>query len=321
MTLTPIRQTLITLLSDGQFHSGEQLGEQLGISRAAVGKHMAALKELGLDLFSLTGKGYRLAVPMALYDQAQLQALAPTAPVHCFPVIDSTNQYLLERVNQLQSGESCLAECQTAGRGRRGKPWVSPFGCQLILSMYWRLEQGMAAAMGLSLAVGVAVVQALESLGYTGVELKWPNDLYYQGRKLAGILVEMSGSAGASCNLVIGVGLNLAMPAREGERIDQAWSELRHIQPELVDRNLLAARMLGHLQQAMLTFEQQGLSHFVDDWNRLDHFAGRPVRLLMGEQEIRGIARGIDDRGALRLETSEGIKFYLGGEISLRRGD
>jgi BirA family biotin operon repressor/biotin-[acetyl-CoA-carboxylase] ligase len=321
MTLTPIRQTLITLLSDGQFHSGEQLGEQLGISRAAVSKHMAALKELGLDLFSLTGKGYRLAVPMALYDQAQLQALAPTAPVHCFPVIDSTNQYLLERVNQLQSGESCLAECQTAGRGRRGKPWVSPFGCQLILSMYWRLEQGMAAAMGLSLAVGVAVVQALESLGYTGVELKWPNDLYYQGRKLAGILVEMSGSAGASCNLVIGVGLNLAMPAREGERIDQAWSELRHIQPELVDRNLLAARMLGHLQQAMLTFEQQGLSHFVDDWNRLDHFAGRPVRLLMGEQEIRGIARGIDDRGALRLETSEGIKFYLGGEISLRRGD
>lgn len=321
MTLTPIRQTLITLLSNGQFHSGEQLGEQLGISRAAVGKHMAALKELGLDLFSLTGKGYRLAVPMALYDQAQLQALAPMAPVHCFPVIDSTNQYLLERVNQLQSGESCLAECQTAGRGRRGKPWVSPFGCQLILSMYWRLEQGMAAAMGLSLAVGVAVVQALESLGYPGVELKWPNDLYYQGRKLAGILVEMSGSAGASCNLVIGVGLNLAMPAREGERIDQAWSELRHIQPELVDRNLLAARMLGHLQQAMLTFEQQGLSHFVDDWNRLDHFAGRPVRLLMGEQEIRGIARGIDDRGALRLETSEGIKFYLGGEISLRRGD
>lgn len=321
MTLTPIRQTLITLLSDGQFHSGEQLGEQLGISRAAVSKHMAALKELGLDLFSLTGKGYRLAVPMALYDEAQLQALAPMAPVHCYPVIDSTNQYLLERVNQLSSGESCLAECQTAGRGRRGKPWVSPFGCQLILSMYWRLEQGMAAAMGLSLAVGVAVVQALESLGYPGVELKWPNDLYYQGRKLAGILVEMSGSAGASCHLVIGVGLNLAMPSREGERIDQAWSELRHIQPELVDRNLLAGRVLDHLQQAMLTFEQSGLASFVADWNRLDYFAGRPVRLLMGEQEIRGVARGIDDRGALRLETAEGIKFYLGGEISLRRGD
>ncbi|WP_439837106.1 bifunctional biotin--[acetyl-CoA-carboxylase] ligase/biotin operon repressor BirA [Aeromonas enteropelogenes] len=321
MTLTPIRQTLISLLSDGQFHSGEQLGEQLGISRAAVSKHMAALKGLGLDLFSLTGKGYRLAVPLALYDQAQLQTLAPMAPIHCFPVIDSTNQFLLERVNQARAGECCLAECQTAGRGRRGKPWISPFGCQLILSMYWRLEQGMAAAMGLSLAVGVAVVEALESLGYQGVELKWPNDLYYQGRKLAGILVEMSGSAGASCHLVIGVGLNLAMPAREGERIDQAWAELRHINPELVDRNQLAARVIERLQTAMQTFEQSGLGSFVAAWNRLDHFAGRPVRLLMGDQEVRGIARGIDDRGALRLETEEGIKFYLGGEISLRRGD
>ncbi|WP_421174906.1 bifunctional biotin--[acetyl-CoA-carboxylase] ligase/biotin operon repressor BirA [Aeromonas enteropelogenes] len=321
MTLTPIRQTLISLLSDGQFHSGEQLGEQLGISRAAVSKHMAALKGLGLDLFSLTGKGYRLAVPLALYDQAQLQALASMAPIHCFPVIDSTNQFLLERVNQARAGECCLAECQTVGRGRRGKPWISPFGCQLILSMYWRLEQGMAAAMGLSLAVGVAVVEALESLGYQGVELKWPNDLYYQGRKLAGILVEMSGSAGASCHLVIGVGLNLAMPAREGERIDQAWAELRHINPELVDRNQLAARVIERLQTAMQTFEQRGLGSFVAAWNRLDHFAGRPVRLLMGDQEIRGIARGIDDRGALRLETEEGIKFYLGGEISLRRGD
>lgn len=321
MTLTPVRQTLITLLSDGQFHSGEQLGEQLGISRAAVSKHMAALKELGLDLFSLTGKGYRLAVPMALYDEAQLQALAPMAPVHCFSVIDSTNQYLFERVNQLSSGESCLAECQTAGRGRRGKPWVSPFGCQLILSMYWRLEQGMAAAMGLSLAVGVAVVEALESLGYPGVELKWPNDLYYQGRKLAGILVEMSGSAGASCHLVIGIGLNLAMPSQQGEKIDQAWSELRHVQPELVDRNQLAACVLLHLQAAMQTFEQSGLASFVESWNRLDYFTGQPVKLLMGEQVIRGIARGIDDRGALRLETDEGIKVYLGGEISLRRGD
>lgn len=321
MTLTPVRQTLITLLSDGQFHSGEQLGERLGISRAAVSKHMAALKDLGLDLFSLTGKGYRLAVPMALYDEGRLQAEAPMAPVHCFPVIDSTNQYLLERVNTLSSGESCLAECQTAGRGRRGKPWVSPFGCQLILSMYWRLEQGMAAAMGLSLAVGVAVVEALESLGYPGVELKWPNDLYYQGRKLAGILVEMSGSAGASCHLVIGVGLNLAMPSREGEKIDQAWSELRHIQPELVDRNELAACVLLHLQQAMQTFEQTGLASFVESWNRLDHFVGQPVKLLMGEQVIRGIARGIDERGALRLETEEGLKLYLGGELSLRRGD
>ena len=131
----------------------------------------------------------------------------------------------------------------------------------------------------------------------------------------------MSGSAGASCHLVIGIGLNLAMPSQQGEKIDQAWSELRHVQPELVDRNQLAACVLLHLQAAMQTFEQSGLASFVESWNRLDYFAGQPVKLLMGEQVIRGIARGIDDRGALRLETDEGIKVYLGGEISLRRGD
>ncbi|MGL5286718.1 MAG: bifunctional biotin--[acetyl-CoA-carboxylase] ligase/biotin operon repressor BirA [Aeromonas sp.] len=318
MSLTPIRQALLAILADGEFHSGEQLGEQLGISRAAVSKHVAALKALGLDVYSLTGRGHRLALPLALYDQALLQSALPMAPVHVFPVIDSTNQFLLERVGQLQSGSLCLAECQTAGRGRRGKPWVSPFGCQLIISLYWRLEQGMAAVMGLSLAVGVAVVDALESLGYHGVQLKWPNDIYYEGRKLAGILVEMSGSAGSLCHLVIGVGINLAMPDREAEKIDQAWAELRELSRDPVDRNQLAVSVGRSLQETMLRFERDGLAPFVERWNQLDSFSGRPVKLLMGEREVFGIARGIDDRGALRLETDQGMALFVGGEVSLR---
>ena len=318
MSLTPIRQALLAILADGEFHSGEQLGEQLGISRAAVSKHVAALKALGLDVYSLTGRGHRLALPLALYDQALLQSALPMAPVHVFPVIDSTNQFLLERVGQLQSGSLCLAECQTAGRGRRGKPWVSPFGCQLIISLYWRLEQGMAAVMGLSLAVGVAVVDALESLGYHGVQLKWPNDIYYEGRELAGILVEMSGSAGSLCHLVIGVGINLAMPDREAEKIDQAWAELRELSRDPVDRNQLAVSVGRSLQETMLRFERDGLAPFVERWNQLDSFSGRPVKLLMGEREVFGIARGIDDRGALRLETEQGMALFVGGEVSLR---
>lgn len=318
MTLTPVRQALLEILADGEFHSGEQLGERLGISRAAVSKHVAALKTLGLDIYSLTGRGHRLALPLALYDQGWLQQQLPLAPVHVFPVIDSTNQYLLERVDKLDSGTLCLAECQSAGRGRRGKLWVSPFGCQLIVSLYWRLELGMAAVMGLSLAIGVAVVDALEELGYHGVQLKWPNDLYYQGRKLAGILVEMSGSAGSLCHVVVGVGVNLAMPQAEADKIDQAWAELRQVRSEPVDRNLLAAQVAGGLQRAMLRFEQYGLGAFVARWNQLDSFQGRPVRLLMGDQEIRGIARGVDERGALRLETEEGTQVFFGGELSLR---
>ena len=254
-------------------------------------------------MFSLTGKGYRLAVPMALYDEAQLQALAPMAPVHCFPVIDSTNQYLLERVNQLSSGESCLAECQTAGRGRRGKPWSPlrvPADPQHVLAAragYGRChgtESGGRRGRG----AGAGIPRL------SGVELKWPNDLYYQGRKLAGILVEMSGSAGASCHLVIGVGLNLAMPSREGDR-----SGLVRTAPHPAGT--------GRPQSAGLPGARSpaaGHAHLRTEWSRQFRGGLEParslrryrVRLLMGEQEIRGVARGIDDRGALRLETAEG---------------
>ncbi|MDP5293671.1 bifunctional biotin--[acetyl-CoA-carboxylase] ligase/biotin operon repressor BirA [Oceanimonas sp. CHS3-5] len=316
--LTPLRESLLRHLADGQFHSGEQLGEALNVSRAAVSKHVQALKGLGLDVYSVSGKGYRLAVPLQLLDPARLaHALAP-AQVEVVPVIGSTNQYWLESVERLNKGDVCLAECQTSGRGRRGRSWVSPFGGQLIMSLYWRLEQGMAAAMGLSLVVGIAAVEALENAGFAGVELKWPNDLYLNGRKLAGILVEMSGTAGGPCHLVIGMGLNLVLPESEQERITQPWAELAEL-GEISDRNGLVIALINGWQQALLRFEQEGIAGFRERWNRLDYFNGKPVRVLMGEQEVQGTARGIDDQGALLLELESGeVKRYLGGEISLR---
>ncbi|WMC10251.1 bifunctional biotin--[acetyl-CoA-carboxylase] ligase/biotin operon repressor BirA [Oceanimonas pelagia] len=316
--LTPLREALLRHLADGQFHSGEQLGEVLHVSRAAVSKHVQALKSLGLDIYSVSGKGYRLAVPLQLLDAERLaHALAP-ARVEVVPVIGSTNQHWLESVAGLNKGDLCLAECQTSGRGRRGRSWISPFGGQLIMSMYWRLEQGMAAAMGLSLVVGIAVVEALEAAGFGGVALKWPNDLYLNGRKLAGILVEMSGTAGGPCHLVIGMGLNLVLPATEQNRITQPWAELAEL-GDISDRNALVIALARGLRQALVRFEQEGIAGFRERWNRLDHFNGKPVRVLMGEQEIHGTARGIDEQGALLLELESGeLKRYLGGEISLR---
>ncbi|WP_107852047.1 bifunctional biotin--[acetyl-CoA-carboxylase] ligase/biotin operon repressor BirA [Oceanimonas marisflavi] len=316
--LTPLREQLLRCLADGQFHSGEQLGDALSVSRAAVSKHVQALKSLGLDIYSVSGKGYRLAVPLQLLDPERLaRALAPVR-VEVVPVIGSTNQHWLERVEQLNKGDLCLAECQTAGRGRRGRSWISPFGGQLVMSLYWRLEQGMAAAMGLSLVVGIAVVEALESAGFAGVALKWPNDLYLNGRKLAGILVEMSGTAGGPCHLVIGMGLNLVLPATEQDRITQPWAELAEL-GEISDRNGLVIALAQGLQQALARFEQEGIAGFRERWNRLDYFNGKPVRVLMGEQVVHGTARGIDEQGALLLELENGeLKRYLGGEISLR---
>ena len=316
--LTPLRETLLRLLADGQFHSGEQLGELLHVSRAAVGKHVQALKALGLEVYSVSGRGYRLAVPLQLLDQTRLSAALAPNRAELVPVIGSTNQYWLDSLSRLEKGDICVAECQTAGRGRRGRQWISPFGGQLIMSMYWRLEQGMAAAMGLSLVVGIAVVEALEAQGFAGVQLKWPNDLYLNGRKLAGILVEMSGTAGGPCQLVIGMGMNLLLPQTEQERISQPWAELAEL-GNIEDRNSLVIAVASHLQRGLVVFERKGIVAFREQWNRLDYFNGKAVRVLMAEQEVHGIARGIDSQGALLLELPNGeIQRFLGGEISLR---
>ena len=315
--LTERQQQLLQLLADGEFHSGEQIGQQLAISRAAISLQVKGLKALGLDIFSVTGKGYRLARPLELLDAAYLEQL-PGAPIHCIAVIDSTNQYMMSRLADWQKGECLLAECQTSGRGRRGRQWVSPFAGQMIMSLYWRLESGFAAAMGLSLVVGVALAETLQALNYPDVGLKWPNDLYARGEKLAGILVEMSAIAGGSCHVVVGVGLNLTMPVELGAHIGQPWTSLARLRSEPLQRNLLTATFIQNLRRALESFEQDGLAPFVERWNRLDIYRDKPVQLTLGEQQISGVVRGINPQGGLVLERNDTLEVYMGGEISLR---
>ncbi|MFN3018126.1 bifunctional biotin--[acetyl-CoA-carboxylase] ligase/biotin operon repressor BirA [Vibrio coralliilyticus] len=312
-----VKLSILKALSQGGFHSGEELGDKLGVSRAAISKHIKGIQAWGVDVFRVQGKGYQLAKPMQLLDKEILQN-SLTNRVELIPIIDSTNQYLLDRVDSLESGSVCLAEYQAKGRGRRGREWVSPFGSNLYLSMFWRLDAGMAAAMGLSLVVGVAIVESLEEMGLTGVKLKWPNDLYYQDKKLAGILVEMSGQAGAAANLVIGMGLNLMM-SETTEGITQPWASLDEVADnQRIDRNQLAITMITTLHKALDDYELHGMAGFVERWNRLDNFINRPVKLLMGPREISGIARGINEQGAVLLETENGLETFIGGEISLR---
>lgn len=312
-----IKLGILKSLSQGGFHSGEELGEKFGISRAAISKHIKGIQAWGVDIFRVQGKGYQLAKPMQLLDQQIIQAQVDNH-VELIPIIDSTNQYLLDRAQDLDSGSVCLSEYQIKGRGRRGREWISPFGSNLYLSMYWRLDAGMAAAMGLSLVVGVAIVEALELLKFEAVKLKWPNDLYYQDRKLAGILVEMSGQAGAAANLVIGMGLNLMMTDKT-QGITQPWASLSEVAGvQSIDRNQLATTMIQTLNKTLLDYELKGMQGFVERWNRLDNFIHRPVKLIMGEREITGISRGINEQGAVIVETESGLETFIGGEISLR---
>ncbi len=312
-----VKLRIIKLLSFGEFVSGELLGAELGISRAAIGKQIKGIMSWGLDIYSVQGKGYRLSKPIQLLDKNTIEHLT-SKKVELIPVIESTNQYLLDNTEAIESGSVCIAEYQSNGRGRRGRQWVSPFGSNIYLSMYWRLEAGMAASVGLSLVVGVAIVEALESIGIHGIKLKWPNDLYYQDKKLAGILVEMNGQAGGAANLVIGMGMNIDMPeAIEG--IDQPWTSLSQVIDEQPNRNLLVATLINTWNTTLENYEFEGMNGITERWNRLDNFIGRPARLIMGNREIQGTVRGINDQGAILLETENGVESYIGGEISLRQ--
>ena len=313
--------TLLKCLADGEFHSGEDLGEMIGVSRAAISKHIKGIQEWGLDIYRVQGKGYKLASRLDMLDQERLSAVSRDASLELIPIIGSTNQHLLERTSTLESGSVCVAEYQAAGRGRRGREWVSPFGANLYLSMYWRLDAGMAAAMGLSLVVGVAVVEALEDMGVEGVKLKWPNDLYHNDKKLAGILVELSGQSGGAAHIVIGLGLNLSMdPTTSG--IGQPWTSLQEVcDGKVPDRNDLAQALINAWDKSLVDYELKGMSNFVERWNRLDNFLGRNVRLIIGPREIEGVVQGIDEQGAVLLKTENGVESYIGGEISLRKGD
>ncbi|WP_447873306.1 bifunctional biotin--[acetyl-CoA-carboxylase] ligase/biotin operon repressor BirA [Serratia fonticola] len=317
-TTVPLK--IISLLADGEFHSGEHLGESLGMSRAAINKHIQTIREWGLDVFTVPGKGYSLPAAINLLDAERILGLLEDKRVTVLPVVDSTNQYLLDRLAELTSGDACIAEYQQAGRGRRGRQWVSPFGANLYLSMFWRLEQGPAAAMGLSLVIGIVMAEVLQRLGAEQVRVKWPNDLYLNDRKLAGILVELTGKTGDAAQLVLGAGINMAMRETNASQIDQRWINLQEA-GITIDRNELAATLLNELRSSLWQFEIDGLAPFISRWRQLDNFIDRPVKLLIGEQQIFGIARGIDQQGALLLEQEGVIKPFIGGEISLRSAE
>ena len=312
--------TLISILADAEFHSGEQLGERLGMSRAAINKHIQTLRDWGVDVFTVPGKGYSLPEPIQLLDEEQIARQIEHGRVTVLPVIDSTNQYLLDRLSELQSGDACVAEYQQAGRGRRGRKWFSPFGSNLYLSMYWRLEQGPAAAIGLSLVIGIVIAEVLQSLGADKVRVKWPNDLYLQDRKLSGILVELTGKTGDAAQIVSGAGINLMMRRVESDVVNQGWISLQEAGIS-IDRNQLAACLIKELRAGFKLFENEGLAPYLGRWEKLDNFINRPVKLIIGDKEIFGISRGIDAQGALLLEQDGMVKPWIGGEISLRSAE
>jgi BirA family biotin operon repressor/biotin-[acetyl-CoA-carboxylase] ligase len=215
----------------------------------------------------------------------------------------------------------CLAEYQTAGKGRRGRTWVSPFGHNIYVSLLWRFQDGPAAIAGLSLAIGVAVIRALRQAGITEAGLKWPNDIYWRGRKLAGILIEVSGESSGPCHAVIGLGLNLYLPPVQAEAIEQAWVDLQQIvgEPFTLQRNRWVALLLNEIVPVVADYPTRNLSDYVSEWRNYDCMSGQAVNIFMGEQVFAGIVRGVDDQGLLLLEDDAGnLRTFASGEVSFR---
>ncbi len=313
---------LVQLLADGQLHSGMELAERLGVSRTAVWKQLRGLEAIGVEVESVRGKGYRLVEALDLLSSERiLQALQgqegyPAPELIVESVVESTNSLLMSQEGYGGTPVACLAEQQLQGRGRRGREWISPFARNLYLSIGLETDAGPAAVQGVTLLAGLGVVEALEAMGVNGLGIKWPNDIWLNGRKIAGILTELQGSAQDELRLVIGVGLNVYMSDTDIE-IDQPWTSLaQESQIPRGGRNRLAAGLIAGILRSVGDLRSAPEAAIQSRWAEYDVLRGRQVAIRGSDS--RGIGDGIDDSGQLRLRTPErGVMLLNAGEVSL----
>ncbi|MEJ2590991.1 MAG: bifunctional biotin--[acetyl-CoA-carboxylase] ligase/biotin operon repressor BirA [Candidatus Thiodiazotropha sp.] len=319
---------LIRTLADGRFHSGEELGRLLGVSRAAVWKRLQQIRDaFGIEVDAVKGRGYRFREPLDLLDETDIRqhltesGVESPGQLYLHASIDSTNSWLMAKGAAGEpSGAVCLAEQQLSGRGRRGRQWVSPYGRNIYLSLLWHFDMTPMQVAGLSLAAAVGVLRTLQSFDCQDAGLKWPNDILWQERKLAGLLLEVSGEAGGPSQVVIGVGLNTWL-GEAGKSIDQPWIDLSSI-PNVArhTRSQLAAVLISRLLDVIRVYQREGLAAFMADWQRHDLLLDRMVEVRSASQRYYGKHLGIDASGAMRLQMDGEVRLFHAGEVSLRAG-
>jgi BirA family biotin operon repressor/biotin-[acetyl-CoA-carboxylase] ligase len=324
------RMRLLTMLANGAFHSGQQLARRLRISRGGVWKLIRSLQAMGINVESVPRQGYRLPRAVDLLDKKAISAeLTPAMlkqidPLEVLLTVDSTNRHVAERAAHTPgTTHVCVAEVQNAGRGRRGRSWVAPFGSGICMSMGWQFVEAPPTFSALSLAVGVAAVNALRRRGVEGVGLKWPNDLIWQQRKLGGILIEMRGESAGPAQVVIGIGINVHMPVAVrltlAEQQAALIADLHEIMRERTPtRNALVATLVEEIVKMLQTFSEHGFEPFLDQWRRLDTLADASVRVITGTETTFGRARGVDLNGTLLVDVDGQLRGFASGEVSVR---
>lgn len=320
---------VLRCLSDGKFHSGTSLAQLLKVSRSSIWKGVHFLRKLELPIHAVTGRGYRWAEPVELLNKKEILAGLNTTTQSYLPrlevvnVISSTNDYLIQRLGHgICSGTVCVAEAQTAGKGRLGKKWFSPYGANVYLSLYWRFPNKLYDLSGLSLVVGLSILEALKEIAPLpdGLGIKWPNDIWYFEAKLCGILIESLGVGGnfqpsSSTDVVIGIGINVAPLSKKSSYI---WTNLTQILGFTPSRNGLISNILNSLIVMLRRFQQQGFPAFCSLWSRYDLLFGKKVHLFTNNCADVGIAQGVNERGELCVKIGDSLKAIRYGEVSVR---
>lgn len=329
----PLTFSLLRLLQDGEFHSGETLARRLGVSRTSVNNALQGIEQYGLTLYSVRGRGYCLKdSPQWLNTKQIYTYLADVAESFHIDILDnatSSNTLLLQRAVQGAPQGSVLAvEWQSGGRGRMGRPWHSGLGNALTFSLLWRFDCGLAGLSGLSLAAGVAVIRALHALNISGVQLKWPNDVLGGEGKVAGILIEAQGDMLGPSAVVIGIGINVNLPQKILNQIDQPAGDLTQLSGGTVSRSELMASLLRHLAMVLSEFSLNGFSSLREEWEKYHYYQNRSVQLMLPDgKAIQGIVQGVNEDGALKVAVKSAIngqtetRIFHAGEISLRGSD
>jgi BirA family biotin operon repressor/biotin-[acetyl-CoA-carboxylase] ligase len=325
--MKPLTFSILRLLSDNEFHSGEIIARAVGVSRASVSIALNDVDETGLTLQKVHGRGYRLIDPVQWLERdlilKHLGGEANDFNLEVLDVVDSTSSYLLQMAVRGHGAGSerihvVAAELQTSGRGRRGRRWHSGLGDGLVFSLLWRFQHGASLLSGLSLVIGLAIIRMLESEGVEGAVLKWPNDVLYNMCKVAGILIELHGDMLGPTMAVIGVGLNLKLSNVTHARIDQGVTDVYSIIREIPDRNRFLAALMKSLTSALRDFEREGFGLFKQEWVAHHCCENKVVRLDFPDgSSLEGVIHGVADDGSLLVRTHAGVQRYNSGEITL----
>jgi BirA family transcriptional regulator, biotin operon repressor / biotin---[acetyl-CoA-carboxylase] ligase len=327
----PLIARVFARLADGTFHSGEELAAALGVSRSAVWKAARQLRDQGAVLNAVRNRGYRLVGAGEPLDALSIRERLPrevrerVQRLEALWSIGSTNTALSERAGPAAgSSEVLLAEYQSAGRGRRGRTWLAPPGGAICLSLSWTFREVPSDLGALGLVAGVCVLRALRELGVTATALKWPNDVLFGDSKLGGILIDLRAESAGPASVVIGIGLNVALGPQLLKKIAETGTPATDLKsaglPQNVSRNQVAASVVTACLRGLAGFEREGLKAFLEDWRQADALRGRQVNVVAADGTARGVARGVDLRGALLVETRDGVRRFVSGDVSVRAG-